>query len=111
MDALSILDGAEQVGGAGGIANKAARVVLLVMAHNHCSHGLVSTGTQDNALSLLLSGLYSVVGPSTSSFGAVWISLPLMAGFLFLINLTVPWNLLWIESCWDMQTLRSLRGH
>lgn len=37
------LDGAEQGGGAGGVANKAERVVLLVMVDTHHSHGVINT--------------------------------------------------------------------
>lgn len=39
----AVPDGAEHVGGTGGIANKAKRVVLLVMVYSHHSHGLINT--------------------------------------------------------------------
>lgn len=95
-------------------------VVLLESHTHHRNAGISRGGRNDDALGSTLqvslsllasedtSGLYNVFGPSINPFDVRGISLledgvgfSFTTRFLF-SALTVPWNLPWVASCWNM---------
>ena len=122
-DAKVVMDdlgqGGQTVGGAGGITDNLEGVVILLVAQAHHKHGGISRRHRDDdslgatlqvSPSLLHgsedpSGLHHEHHPHLMLAGSrSWkmvMAFPLMMSFPF-SALTVPWNLPWVESYWNM---------